>query len=69
MNLNDVKYKMIIYWSEEDHSYIADVPELPGCMSDGKTYESAAKNALTAIIEWINTANDLGRKIPIPKKV
>ncbi len=58
---------MIIYWSDEDHSFIVEVPELPGCMSDGQTYEEAVKNAEQVIKEWIETAKELGRSIPQPK--
>ena len=58
---------MIIYWSDEDNAYIVEVPELPGCMADGKTYEEAIKNAQTVIEEWIETAKELGREIPAPK--
>ncbi|HEC50087.1 MAG TPA: type II toxin-antitoxin system HicB family antitoxin [Candidatus Desulfofervidus auxilii] len=61
------KYEMIIYWSDEDNAYIVEVPELPGCMADGKTYEEAIKNAQTVIEEWIETAKELGREIPAPK--
>ena len=61
------KYEIIIYWSEEDQSYIAEVPELPGCAADGSTYEEALKNVETVIQEWIETAKDLGRPIPEPK--
>jgi len=58
---------MIIYWSKEDDAFIVEVPELPGCMADGKTYEEAIKNALVVIREWIETAKELGREIPEPK--
>lgn len=61
------KYEMIIYWSKDDSAYIAEVPELAGCMADGKTYEEALKNAQTVIGEWIETAKNLGRKVPRPK--
>ncbi len=61
------KYEIVIYWSEEDNSFIAEVPELPGCMSDGETYNEALKNVQTIINEWIETAKKLGRKIPVPK--
>jgi len=61
------KYEMIIYWSEEDEAFIADVPELAGCMADGKTYAEAVANAEVIIDEWIETAKTLGRKIPAPK--
>jgi len=61
------KYEIIIYWSEEDNAYIAEVPELPGCMADGATYDEALKNAYTTIDEWIETAKSLGREILKPK--
>jgi len=61
------KYEIIIYWSEEDSVFIAEVPELAGCMADGKTYQEALANAEIIIEEWIETARDLGRKIPEPK--
>ena len=61
------KYEIIVYWSEEDDAYIAEVPELPGCMADGTTYEEALKNAQVVISEWIETASSLGREIPSPK--
>ena len=61
------KYEIIIYWSEEDKAFIAEVPELPGCMADGATYEEALRNAETVIAEWIETAKSLGRAIPAPK--
>ena len=62
-----IKYEMIIYWSKEDDAFLVEVPELPGCMADGKTYEEAIKNALIVIREWIDTAKELGREIPEPK--
>jgi len=61
------RYEVIIYWSEEDNAYIAKVPELPGCMADGATYDEAFKNVQMIIYEWIETAKDLGREIPQPK--
>ena len=61
------KYEVIIYWSEEDEAYIAEVPELPGCMADGATYEEALRNVQVIISEWIETARALGREIPTPK--
>ena len=61
------KYEVIVYWSEEDASYIAEVPELPGCMADGATYEEAIKNAQVVITEWIETARSLGREVPTPR--
>jgi predicted RNase H-like HicB family nuclease len=62
-----VKYELIIYWSDEDKAFIAEVPELAGCAADGKTYEEALKNVETVIQEWIETAKDLGRPIPQPR--
>lgn len=62
-----IKYELIIYWSEEDRSFVVEVPELPGCMADGETYEKAAANAQKVIEEWIETARQLGRSIPQPK--
>lgn len=61
------KYEIIIFWSEEDKSYIADVPELPGCMADGKTYQEAVSNAEIIINEWLETAKELDREIPLAK--
>ena len=61
------KYEIIIYWSEEDHSFLAEVPELPGCMADGDTYQQALTNAEIVIREWMETAKELGRYIPAPK--
>ena len=61
------RYEVIVYWSEEDQAYIAEVPELPGCMADGTTYEGALKNIQVTISEWIETARTLGREIPVPK--
>jgi predicted RNase H-like HicB family nuclease len=63
----DLKYEMIIYWSNEDQAYIVEVPELPGCMSDGPTYQKAVSNAEEIINEWIETAKELGKPIPQPK--
>ena len=57
---------MIITWSEEDSVFIADVPELPGCMADGSTREEAIKNAEQVIREWIDMANEMGREVPEP---
>lgn len=62
-----IKYEVIIYWSEEDQAYIAEVPELAGCMSDGNTYQEALTNVEIIIQEWLNTAKELGRSIPEPK--
>jgi predicted RNase H-like HicB family nuclease len=61
------KYEIRIYWSELDNAYIAEVPELPGCMADGNTYHEALTNTETIIAEWIEAARSLGRVIPTPK--
>lgn len=61
------KYETIIYWSEEDQAYLAEVPELPGCMAHGDSYESALANAKEAIHLWIDTAKEFGDPIPEPK--
>ena len=61
------KYEIILYWSNEDNVYIAEVPELPGCMADGNNYLEALQNAQIIIDEWIETAKTLGREIPVPK--
>jgi len=58
---------MIIYWSHEDGAFIAEIPELPGCMADGSTYREAVDNAEVVIQQWIDTATELGRPIPQPK--
>jgi predicted RNase H-like HicB family nuclease len=61
------RYELIIYWSEEDGAFIAEVPELPGCAADGATYGEAVTNAEVVIGEWIETATELGRPIPKPR--
>ena len=61
------KYEVIIYWSEQDNAFIAEVPELPGCVADGKTYQDVIKNTEIIIDEWLETAKELGREIPQPK--
>jgi len=61
------KYEIIIYWSAEDSAYIAEVPELPGCMADGNSYKKALENAEIVIQEWIETACELGRTVPEPR--
>ena len=62
-----IKYEVIIYWSEEDQAFIAEVPELPGCAADGASYQEALANVEVIIEEWIETAKDLGRSIPEPR--
>ncbi len=61
------RYEVIIYWSQEDKAFIAEVPELPGCAADGKTYRQALANVERVIEEWIETAKELDRPIPEPK--
>ncbi len=60
-------YEVIIYWSDEDQAFIAEVPELPGCAADGATRKEALANVEVIIQEWIETARELGRPIPEPK--
>ena len=62
------KYEIIIYWSDEDEAFLAEVPELAGCMADGKSYIEAVQNVEVVIQEWIDTAIELGREIPQPKR-
>lgn len=62
-----IRYELIIYWSQEDEAFIVEVPELPGCMADGDSYEQAVANARVVIEEWIETARSLGRPIPEPR--
>jgi predicted RNase H-like HicB family nuclease len=61
------KYEIILYWSEEDQAFVAEVPELAGCAADGSTRQEALANVETVIAEWLETANALGRPIPEPK--
>ncbi len=63
----DAKYEIIIFWSHEDGAFVAEVPELPGCMADGASYREALANAEMVIREWIETARELGRPVPQPK--
>ncbi|GHV95164.1 HicB family protein [Spirochaetia bacterium] len=60
------KYEIIIYWSEIDNAYITEVPELSGCMADGKTYSEALQNTEIVIAEWLEIARSLNREIPVP---
>ncbi len=62
-----MRYEVILYWSEEDQSFIAEVPELPGCAADGENYQEALQNVEVIMQEWIETAEELGRPIPEPK--
>ena len=61
------KYEVIIYWSEEDQVFVAEVPELPGCAAHGPTQEAALTNAQEAIGLWLDTAKEFGDPIPVPK--
>ncbi len=64
---NQIRYQIILYWSNEDQAFIAEVPELPGCAADGETYQEALQNVEIVMQEWIETAKELGRSIPEPK--
>ena len=66
--MNKYKYEVIIYWSDDDNCFLSEVPELPGCMADGETYNDCLINLEIIIDEWIETAKDLGREIPKPKR-
>ena len=61
------KYEIIIFWSAEDNAFVAEVPELPGCMADGNSHQEALANAERVIQEWIDTARELGKAVPEPK--
>ena len=61
------KYEIILYWSDEDQAFVAEVPELAGCAADGRTRQEAVANAETVIAEWLETARELGRPIPEPR--
>ncbi len=61
------KYEIIIFWSEDDKAYIAEVPELPGCMAHGDSHEAALSNIHSAVELWIETAKEFGDPIPKPK--
>lgn len=65
--MTTIRYELIIYWSEEEQSFIVEVPELPGCMADGNTYQEAVAQVEVVIQEWIETATQLGRPIPTPR--
>jgi excisionase family DNA binding protein len=65
--MNPNEYQLVIFWSEEDQAYLVEVPELPGCMADGKTRQEALANAEIVIREWIEAARDLDRPIPQPQ--
>ena len=61
------KYEIILYWSDEDEAFVAEVPELPGCAADGATRQEALSNAEVVIAEWLETAREVGLPIPEPK--
>jgi predicted RNase H-like HicB family nuclease len=61
------KFEIIIFWSDEDRAFVADVPELPGCMAHGNTHEEALASAKAAMQLWIDTATEFGDPIPQPK--
>lgn len=63
----DIRYEIILHWSETDQAFIAEVPELAGCSADGATYREALENIEIVIAEWIETARELGRPIPQPR--
>jgi len=63
----NIRYEVILYWSDGDKSFIAEVPELSGCMADGESYQAALQNVEIVIEEWLETARELGRSIPEPK--
>ena len=67
MEAPDLRYEVIVYWSDEDEAYLAEVPELPGCMADGETYEEVMEVVQVIMREWIETALKLGREVPKPK--
>ncbi|MEH2302180.1 MAG: type II toxin-antitoxin system HicB family antitoxin [Nostoc sp.] len=61
------RYEIILYWSELDQAFIAEVPELSGCTADGETYQEALHNVEVVVQEWIEIAKDLGRPVPEPR--
>lgn len=64
---NNLRYEVIIYWSDPDQAFIAEAPELPGCAADGASYQEALSAVEVVINEWIETATELGRPIPKPR--
>ena len=67
MTVHPLKYEVIIYWSDSDETFLAEMPELSGCMADGATPHEALENVQCIAAEWIETARELGRPIPEPK--
>lgn len=64
---DSTNYEIILYWSQVDQAFIAEVPELAGCAADGATYQEALANVQVVIREWIEIAEELGRPIPVPR--
>ena len=62
------RYEMNLYWSDEDNAFLVEVPDLPGCMADGATYQEAVSNAEIVIQHWIETAEEDGIEIPKPRR-
>jgi predicted RNase H-like HicB family nuclease len=67
MATDNIQYEIILYWSRDDQAFLAEVPELAGCMADGSTYQEALANAEVVIQKWIETARELGRPVPVPR--
>ena len=67
MSVEPLRYEVIIYWSADDEVFIAEVPELPGCATDGQTLQDALANVERVAREWIEAARALGREIPVPR--
>ena len=65
--MNEIHYSMIIQWDDEDKIFVVTVPELPGCMTHGRTYEEAVKQGQDAIESWIMVAEEMGRPVPQPR--
>jgi predicted RNase H-like HicB family nuclease len=65
--MNESRYELIVYWSDSDNAFLVEVPELPGCMADGATYQEAVRNVEIIIAQWLETAKSLGREISKPK--
>jgi predicted RNase H-like HicB family nuclease len=65
--MDNLRYEILVYWSNEDNCFIAEMPELPGCMADGETYEKAVENIKNVAKMWMEVAKEEGREIPEPK--
>lgn len=66
--LRDLRYEIVLYWSDEDEAFIAEIPALPGCVADGATYTEAVAHAESAALAWIETARALNRPVPEPHR-